>query len=391
MSESSDGEPFDDEFAVLPPTVEEAAVPAPLTELAPWHTPRKQFVREFQWLEYSSQLIRQLRDTGGGEFDEVRYLCLPGRDYLDVELLANTCRDAEVRLTHTGFLSVGERTGEKARAEFRQQRLVETGLITARSQTFWRPIEEVANGGTIEHQVRGRGPFHIINLDACGSLRPVKGSQPNLIGALQRLIEMQVQRMPTRWLLLLTADVRADTLHEDAKQGLIGAIMENARESDDFKERITGLFPGADDLETAAGMSASKNGLGFVRLFSLGIGKWLLHLVQNRGWTVKMQTAYCYTTQGDGGEPTMPCLAFEFIPLPQPLEDAFDLAGQPALVAPEPGEDHSIRIANKTHELVDLDARMNERPELRSELAERLADQLARIGYTDEALAGLRT
>ena len=59
--------------------------------------------------------------------------------------------------------------------------------------------------------------------------------------------------------------------------------------------------------------------------------------------------------------------------------------------APEPGEDHSIRIADKTHGLVDLDARMNEMPELRSELAERLADQLARIGYTDEALAGLRT
>ena len=48
---------------VLPEQIDEPAVPVELNELFPWHRPRKQLVREQQWLRFSKQLIE--REKGG--------------------------------------------------------------------------------------------------------------------------------------------------------------------------------------------------------------------------------------------------------------------------------------------------------------------------------------
>src|ERR1700692_2937084 len=98
---------------VLPSEVVEPAVPIPLSSLQPWHRPRKQFIRETQWVRYSRRLIERLKGTPAlrtevGERPEVRCLTLPGIDYLDVRLLADMCRDLGCILTSSGFLAAAE-------------------------------------------------------------------------------------------------------------------------------------------------------------------------------------------------------------------------------------------------------------------------------------------
>ena len=44
---------------VLPPEIEELAVPADLDRIFPWHRPRKQLIREEQWMRYSRHLIER--------------------------------------------------------------------------------------------------------------------------------------------------------------------------------------------------------------------------------------------------------------------------------------------------------------------------------------------
>ena len=98
---------------VLPAEVE-AAVPIPLDTLRPWHRPRKQFIREHQWMQISKEFIQREKDGPGlvippEGLPEVRYLTLPGIDYLDVRLLATLCNELGCCLTSTGFLAGNER------------------------------------------------------------------------------------------------------------------------------------------------------------------------------------------------------------------------------------------------------------------------------------------
>ena len=50
---------------VLPAQVDELAVPVDLDQLFPWHRPRKQLVREEQWLYFSRRLVESENDRPG--------------------------------------------------------------------------------------------------------------------------------------------------------------------------------------------------------------------------------------------------------------------------------------------------------------------------------------
>ena len=96
---------------VLPAEIVDLAVPVALDRLLPWHRPRKQLVRENQWINLSRRLIEKERNkpglrAPGTSLREVRYLTLPGIDYLDVRQLADVCRELDCSLTSTGFQSM---------------------------------------------------------------------------------------------------------------------------------------------------------------------------------------------------------------------------------------------------------------------------------------------
>lgn len=81
---------------VLPEEVEDLAVPVALDALQPWHKPRKQFVRERQWIALARRVIEYEREQGRLvpiDGPEIQYLTLPGIDYLDVRQLADACSD----------------------------------------------------------------------------------------------------------------------------------------------------------------------------------------------------------------------------------------------------------------------------------------------------------
>src|SRR4051812_44403255 len=66
-------------------------------EFKPWHKPRKHFLRVYQWCSEIRGLIRELDYKEG---DTVRYLGLPGEDFLDIRTLAGVCDRAKVKLKY---------------------------------------------------------------------------------------------------------------------------------------------------------------------------------------------------------------------------------------------------------------------------------------------------
>lgn len=382
---------------VLPPITDDPAVPVELNKLMPWHRPRKQFIRERQWIYFSERLIRRLKDTPGlpvppKDVPEVRYLTLPGTDYLDVRLLGELCLNHGCCLTSTGFLAGEERNPHVARAKFREDALIKAGYITDRSHTFGRRFEEV----TLEQNqayldIQRKGPFHIVNIDACGSIAAPAADHPTrLIDAIHRIVEFQFANKTTRWLLFVSADVSHDSIAAETLCKLCKAIYENAARNENFRNSVLSLFGNNDaDITDVVSEVSCRTGEEFLKLFSLGFAKWLLHLSHVKKWNIHTHSTYCYSTRGqEDGTPTMVCLAFEFLPPPPGLHDPFQVSRAEPIVAGQV-QDTSVRVVTKIADMVNLDNRMRMCTELREQMVARTKQLLDEAGYSPEVLKEL--
>ena len=382
---------------VLPAQIDTLAVPIALVKLFPWHRPRKQLVREEQWIRYSRYLIENergkpaMRELHEGK-TKIRYLTLPGIDYLDVRQLAALCNEYDCSLISTGFQSGEEGNPYVARAQLREKSLIDAGHITAGSYTFPRRFEDVAHiGGSAYRDLRRRGPFHIVNIDACGSIAtPNAGHANRLVDALYRVVELQLELAIGRWLLFITTDVRPGSLSSETLDGLCRAIFENSDMNEAFRTRATPvLAPGQIDIRAAVASATASPGMRFLQLFSLGFAKWLLHLAHEKEWDIKTHHPYCYSTMPDGdATPSMACLAFEFLPPPPGVDDRFGVSRAEA--APTPNrEDTSIRAADKIRDMSNADHRIASNDSLRIRMIESLRVQLADAGYEPAVIDGI--
>lgn len=391
----------DDEIAddVLPVAVEEIAVPTELNELAPWHRPRKQFIRRDQWGMLSDRVINNLKNTPhlpqqANGVREVKYLTLPGTDFIDVEMLGEIAREHDCTLTSVGFLAGTVGNAATARAELRQEGLIEAGLISDRSLTFSRRIEEITTkSGTAYRELKNRGPYHVINIDACGSIAlPGAPNNNRLIKVVHTLMEYQFAHYRGRWLFFLTSDVRQGQFDADTMARLRLAIRQNAQQNDDFRNGTTALFDnGIADYDASLDAFAHSSADNFTKVFALGFGKWMLSLAREEGWDMKMQPAYCYSTTPNGDNAaTMPCLAFEFLPPPPVLNDPLGIVAEPTapIVQPQYGE-RAVRVLEKVSGMQNLDERLAANDVERAELLNATRERLARIGYPAEVLQNL--
>ena len=380
---------------VLPAPADDLAVPEGLNRLQPWHRPRKQLVREKQWIHHSERLIRTEKGKPGlpilrKEKPEVRYLSLPGKDYLDVRQLADICQQNGCSLTSTGFEAGGDRNPVVARANVSRQQLIATNQITGDSHIFPRRFEDIipSNGQAYKDLIR-RGPFHIVNIDACGSIaKPADNHASRLIEAIHRILELQINFKTGPWLLFLTVDARPASVARKTLDRLCETIFANAAEKENFRDRASTLLNcGDEDIKDTANRMSKIPGQGFLRLFSLGLAKWFLHLAREKQWDVYTHQPYCYSTMPLGDDtPTMVCLAFEFLPPPPGLPDSFEVSHADPVPAAERG-DTSIRAADQISKMTNVDSRMREDRELHDRMAENLRIWLVKAGYDPAVVA----
>ncbi len=388
---------------VLPRQTDELAVPVELNTLQPWHTAHKQFVRQQQWLHYARDLIKRERGrpalrSASGALPEVRYLTLPGIDYLDVRMLAALCRELDCDLTSTGF-QMGREMANRyvARAQVREESLKAGGYITDQSYTFISRLEEIAAGQSPAYRfLARRGPFHIVNIDACGSISRPADTGARLIDAIHRIVEYQLQHMTDRWLLFLTTNASYGSISSDTLMSFWRAVADNARENKDFRSRLYDLLGATAGDRQIRDMSEDvfrqRSGEDFLKIFSLSFAKWVIRTVRNEKWKMKTHRAYCYATKrsdmDNASIPTIACLAFEFVPPSRNLLDNYNVVpNRPA--SARTIEDMSIRSIEKIKDMDNLDTKLRRDNALRSELYQNLKSLLEDAGYEDVALQQL--
>ncbi|MXZ58119.1 MAG: hypothetical protein F4Z16_06515 [Rhodothermaceae bacterium] len=374
--------------SALPAKVDELAVPLPLDTIRPWHKPRKQYIRERQWKYYTEHLIQALKNRHAFNVGEtLNYLSLPGIDYFDVEVLAKVAIDANLKLETLGFLAEAEKKPVSARALVREDSLIKKGLIGDKSATVPYRIQDIVNeNGQAYREVLERAPFHIINIDACGSIAPPSTGQSNrIITALHQLVGLQLNLMRNPWLLFVTTNVQPDNLNCQVRSQLEEVIKNNADDSEDFRRAAINCLGGANSSDLEDAIKYARNSLKFHSLFSLGFSKWLLRNAKCVDWDVKCLQFYGYSTLSDTKHISMPCLAYEFMPRPVGYTDRAEIVESPT-TGPAVGTDYSMRAITRTQEMENIDLLFTQDPAMRTEYAKKQRDLLENAGYQAAAL-----
>jgi len=376
--------------SVLPVEVEQAAVPIALDTLQPWHRPRKQYVRERQWQSCTRHLIQRLQRSQAPSLRDgkLNYMTLPGIDHFDVEVIGQTVNAEGLKLEATGFMSEAESHPIKARSQVRADALIKRGLMVDTSITFPYSFEDLSSRRTQAYrEIKSRAPFHIINVDACGSIALPRAQQSSrIINALHSLIELQFETMNDPWTLFLTTDARPENLSPEVIEALDDAIRQNAADSDTFRDGAIGCI-GVDgqDIEAALA-SAHDDPNRFVNKYSLGLSKWLLHNAAEQGWDLKSKVFFCYSTRpSEDNDVSMPCLAFEFRRRPLLMDDPFG-AVQNRNPPQEAPIDFSAIALQRATEMENLDQLFAEDDEVRREFSQKQRNLLEIAGYSADAL-----
>ncbi|MDO6732922.1 hypothetical protein Q4577_23200 [Marinovum sp. 2_MG-2023] len=375
-------ESFDD-FA-LPEDTGEIASPEPLS-FAPWHKPRKQFVRQRQWVHHARMTIKNLKNEGHLDANSpVRYLTLPGPDLLDVKLMADVCADQKVGLHYTGFCYVRETEAVRLRRNTQQFELDRGAQILPGSGVHISRLEEITKAKSEAKTLMERGgPYSIVNIDACEPIANVDGNQTGrLVDAIRTILDYQLNANRQPWLLYLTTPVQIDSVSEDAQRSLYDQVRQNVAADTEFADELAGRYADGEDIDQYLVRVSQENGHEFVRTITLGVSKWLVHLAEQANFNVKKLPAVCYSMfRREPYLPNMISTCYLFSPRQIPIVDNTGLTpnAQPQTGQP-PISDH-IRALRKSIEIENIDETISNDLVLRKSLVDETKALLSAVGY----------
>lgn len=310
MDEDAAGQTLDD----LKGLIGDGPLPFPEIserEFQPWHRPRKQYVRSFQWSRELRILARDLGLDG-----ELRYLTLPGNDLLDIRHLAGSvCSEFGISLRYLGFNTAAFPSNEGQlglnSAEFSITRMEH---IDPESQVFPGDFRLVGNTRSIPWQrVRSAGPFHAINLDLCGGFagREKTESIPNYFAALKALLQNQ-EKSDEDFLLFITTRMDDDSIDPSVKNKL-NAVAQNIHDT------CSGY---AEAFAEAWGLPADGKPVhlpdvaGPTGAFMLGLTQWIVWQGITHGLKASVRSFMTYRSGSENGDDDIVSLAIRFKPDP---------------------------------------------------------------------------
>lgn len=359
---------------VIPEPVLEAE---PQLAPAPWHKPRKQWIRKEQW----GRLVDALLDELDLKHMPFRYLTLPGRHLFDVRHLHDLCAKRGTQLQYLGFDISRKNDPQLSVSEHEVRSLP---FIHGDSVLLADRIESLtaSNPGSMAMvYARKLRCFDAINLDLCDSVASRRTNPDNSsLAAIAHLIQLQADGRTDPWLLFLTTRASRQTVNSDVMKKLLAVVQNNLAQHDRFRCSIenTGLF----DAQAVADECNGRESLlapAFVRAFGVGFCKWLLQLSRS-AWAVKHEIAACYRVYNEEGAPDMLSLAFRFERYPTAVTDpngvVSPLRSRPQASVPTE-LDLEIGFVECFNGLVDIDQLLYENSALREKMIQENADLMS--------------
>ena len=355
-------------------------------EFKPWHKPRKHHIRIYQWCELIADLMKELRLPDSGK--QFRYLGMPGEDFLDIRTLEGVCNRNKVILHYLGFDSTHPQTGlagdggDDSEFYLSRHEVSQPGFVDQTSVVLRRRIEEAAQEKSIAFgAIDKHGPFDVINIDLCDS---VAIGKREYFEAIKRLCDHQTKTRTKPWLLFLATRVDRQQMDDDIKRGLLNCIITNVDKYAPFTAAINGLGLNKEVLSDEISREQLLSHKGLFDAFVLGLGKWLLQLMDNGKHprvAVSMHPSYAYRVYGT--EADMISLAFRMEPLVEARVDSSGVTLESSAGAARPPSEGelAISLAGRVRGVVDVDALLAKDPVMLAKAVKGSKELLLRARY----------
>lgn len=354
----------------------------------PWHMPRKQWVREKQWVIQISQLVDQLNLTDR----PLRYLSLPGADLLDIRVIHRLCERKKVLLHCLGFDDGTYSPDTETELNISKLEVFQSPIIYPGSDVKKDDFGRISDQNSQAYKVAKQNEsYDIINLDLCGSFSSRKGR--SYYDALRNIInDIQIKKRSQPWLFFLTTRADIAAVNErDLPHHWIN-IRYNVQRSDTFKARLDSLL--GDRFEQINGNVQQElrrlNRAKFGRLFALCIAKWLLQFMLSGSplWVTEMLDS-CWYRVSSAATPNMLSLSFRFHQVTETRQDPTGLTD--TLVPPIEEVDEAalaIEALTKTESLKDLDQLLIDNKDLYNEMVDKSKKLLGSARYPIKEYSG---
>jgi hypothetical protein len=345
-------------------------------EFLPWHRPRKQFVRHRQWCGEVGKLIdAHKRDT-------LRYLGLPGVDLLDLRCFhQHVCQPRNLKLRFLGF-NTGASPVSDAETDLNisldEVRKLE--FIDPTSDIIWDDFSRLGNQDSIAWKRAVQfGPYDIINLDLCDGFgaHPPGTLDDTHYNAVNNLLSLQARKKEP-WMLLLTTRAGQEFVHPSVLQQFVDKYLANLASCVPFKAGSVDRFQVGTEEELNLAM---KDPTGLLRVFLVGLCKWLIGLAYTQQPPSKIEVR---SVIGYRVLPTAPCedlisLAIKIEPTFMPVTDPAGLA-----LSGTVGPDECAAAAHAVRKISgqkDADALLAASDTLRAEMVTATAELLGLARY----------
>jgi hypothetical protein len=386
----------------------------PRDEFMPWHRVRKEYIRNRQWNELAGRLVKgcwrkqlqqaesewsldeaadgsQLEIPEGVALDKsLNCLVIPGDDLLDVRALWRDLSPYKCFIKYLGFNEGHGSDDRGTRVHVANNAVISLGRFHKFSRVLHDRFESVAQQESMAYRyLKEGGPYHIVNLDLCGSMFPnTASSSKEYYEALHQLLAYQFSHQRHEWLLFITTMVEPSVVDRGELQKLCGPTRKNFDAHQEFVDEIAKLLPqeafqGADSTVDLASLTEDQ----LTQLFGLALGKWILALCQSARpqWIVAMRRSFRYVVNEQKGA-VMLSLAFELKPNITPPQDATGISTVTAPQKNVPDEKQcAIKLAAFVGHIQDVDGLLAADRNLWTQMRDAQANLLASAGYDRDA------
>jgi len=341
------------------------------SEFTAWHRPRKQWVRSCQW---KNSLISLARKREYQNVEELNYFGFPGADCLDVRVLGKALYGENKKLCYYG-LETKEENAVRAQA-VTESLLHDTPYISEKSRIEASSQFELlkATNSKLTAEVIAREPFNIINLDFVDSVL----TGPDTMPALSNLLRYQFERQYLPWMLFLTTryDLQANPI--ESLQNYVGVLEANLNEHPEFNSSVNTEVFGVDPSTTWDQTALLEQDGCFESVFLLSFLKWILKNAHSNNIRMRLHPIADYKVRELNEKNDMCSLVIEFIKVNQP-NDATGVIQAISILESE--LNFALRIVSRVTGIKDVDALLNEEPELFDRMKSEMVSLLDDCGY----------
>ena len=284
---SDDMNPTDEDLAndLFGNTEYKAADATPKKEFLPWHRPRKQYVRHWQWFVHIEKIIKEVAP----ESRTLRYLGLPGEDLLDLRYFhEHICVPYKIDLKFLGFNRGLDPKLQNADINVSLDEVKRLSYVDPASELIADDICQIANKSSIAFdRSKKMGPYDVINIDLCDGFgkHPVGEFKFTHYDTLNQLLAIQAHTNKP-WLLLLTTRTGSTQVDKGVFERLKGLYLHNLINCTLFNDLSTKNYSIKDAIGLEQNVGKEKV---LADIFLVSLCKWIGGLCTSQNPPAKVE------------------------------------------------------------------------------------------------------